>query len=64
MAALLSGRGFFPALEVRLNICPECGCLEAAWIKDIRYPSGSVTSLLECPQCERMVLVQQVPQGT
>ncbi|MBO9541048.1 hypothetical protein J7643_10710 [bacterium] len=47
-----------------MNICPECGCLEAAWIKDIRYPSGSVTSLLECPQCERMVLVQQVPQGT
>jgi hypothetical protein len=36
--------------------------MEATWIKDIRYPRGTVTSILECPQCVRTVLMQQDPQ--
>ncbi|MGE5708431.1 MAG: hypothetical protein ACM3YO_08865 [Bacteroidota bacterium] len=37
-------------------ICPECGCPDATLIKDIRYPKGSITQLLECPNCKKIVL--------
>lgn len=44
-----------------MHICPECGCLEAQWIQDITYPKGTVTSLLSCPQCNRVILAEQLP---
>lgn len=44
-------------------ICPECGCLEAVWVKDILYPKGTVTQLLDCPTCNRIVLVERLPQA-
>lgn len=44
-----------------MNICPECGCLEARALKDIVYPKGAVTTLLNCPQCERIVLAERLP---
>lgn len=46
-----------------MTICPECGSFEAQLIKDIVYPKGSVTSLLNCPQCERIVLLERLPQA-
>ncbi|HEY9765746.1 MAG TPA: hypothetical protein V6C82_05250 [Chroococcales cyanobacterium] len=42
-------------------ICPECGCPAASHLKDIHYPKGAVTQLLECPECNKIVLQGRLP---
>lgn len=39
--------------------CTECGSPEAIFIKEIRYPKGTTTQLLDCPLCKRIVIQAQ-----
>lgn len=48
-------------MEAPLRTCPDCGLPDATWLQDIRYPSGSVTAVLDCPHCARVVLEEQLP---
>lgn len=51
----------FSTKEEAVLICPECGCPTASHLKDIFYPKGAVTQLLECPECNKIVLQGRLP---
>ncbi|MBM3270936.1 MAG: hypothetical protein FJZ01_25160 [Candidatus Sericytochromatia bacterium] len=36
--------------------CPECGHDDARIAQTIRYPRGTMTLILDCPHCVRLVL--------
>ncbi len=41
--------------------CPECGRDDARLTQTIRYPRGTMTLILDCPHCVRLVLQDGTP---